>query len=252
MKKRVDKVLVERGLADSREKAQALILAGLVLVDDQRIEKCGELFDEGASIRLKGEPKKYVGRGALKLEAALNHFSIDPRSAICLDVGASTGGFTDCLLQRGASKVFAVDVGTNQLDWKLRSDSRVVSIEKTNARHLNFETIGDRVDLIVVDVSFISLELILPMLPQFCKPTTQVLLLVKPQFEVGKKQVGKKGIVREPALHAAAVGKVKNAAERYGFKIKGGVESPITGAEGNREFFLWIQLTQGEPHAQSS
>lgn len=252
MKKRVDKVLVERGLADSREKAQALILAGQVLVDEKKIEKSGTLVDDGAPIRLKGRAMKYVGRGGLKLEAALDHFSIESRNTICLDVGASTGGFTDCLLQRGATKVFAVDVGTNQLDWKLRSDSRVVSIEKTNARQLKFETIGERVDVIVVDVSFISLELILPVLPQFCKSTTQVLLLVKPQFEVGKRQVGKKGIVREPKLHAATVEKVIRAAERYGFKIKGGVESPITGAEGNREFFEWMQFTGAEPNTPSS
>jgi 23S rRNA (cytidine1920-2'-O)/16S rRNA (cytidine1409-2'-O)-methyltransferase len=241
MKERIDKLLLERGLAESREKAQALILAGQVSVDGRCIEKAGELVQVDSSIHVKGPPIKYVGRGGLKLEAALKHFSIDPKSRLCLDIGASTGGFTDCLLQRGAGGVIAVDVGTNQLDWRLRSDSRVVSLENTNARYLNLENVGKCVDLIVVDVSFISLELILPVLPLFCKATTDLLLLVKPQFEVGKGQVGKGGVVRDPALHAQAVDKVKDAGRRCGFEVRGSVESPITGAEGNREFFLWLR-----------
>jgi 23S rRNA (cytidine1920-2'-O)/16S rRNA (cytidine1409-2'-O)-methyltransferase len=241
MKQRIDKLLVERGLADSREKAQALILAGQVQVNGKRIEKAGELVLVGSPVRVEGAPMKYVGRGGLKLEATLDYFSIDPEGKLCLDIGASTGGFTDCLLQRGARGVIALDVGTNQLDWKLRSDPRVVSLEKTNARYLEFEHIGTRVDLIVVDVSFISLELILPILPVFCKSSTDLLLLVKPQFEVGRGQVGKGGVVRDPALHAQAVEKASKAGKRCGFEVKGSVESPITGAEGNKEFFLWLR-----------
>ncbi|MBZ5552193.1 MAG: TlyA family RNA methyltransferase [Acidobacteriia bacterium] len=241
MKQRIDKLLVDLGIAESREKAQALILAGQVLVDGRCIEKAGQQIPIDSPIRLKGVPMKYVGRGGLKLEAALDHFSISPMSRLCLDIGASTGGFTDCLLQRGAVGVIAVDVGTNQLDWKLRRDSRVVSLENTNARYLKFEGLGTQVDLIVVDVSFISLELIVPVLPPFCRPSTEVLLLVKPQFEVGKGEVGKGGVVRDPTLHQRAVEKVTEAGERYGFEIKGSVESPITGAQGNKEFFLWLR-----------
>jgi 23S rRNA (cytidine1920-2'-O)/16S rRNA (cytidine1409-2'-O)-methyltransferase len=242
MKERIDKLLVKRGLVESREKAQALIMAGQVLVKDRRVEKAGEWVEDAGEVRLKGEPLKYVSRGGLKLEAALDHFGIYVEGAMCLDIGASTGGFTDCLLQRGALKVFAVDVGTNQLDWKLRNDPRVVSIEKTNARNLHSDLIRCRVDLIVADVSFISLELIIPVFPPFCKLTTEVILLVKPQFEVGKGQVGKKGIVRDAKLHRWAVEKIGSAAEKYGFRRQGSVESVITGVEGNKEFFLWLEL----------
>jgi len=241
MKQRIDKLLVEQGLAESREKAQALILAGKVLVDGRCIEKAGERVPVDSPIRLKGAPMKYVGRGGLKLEAALDYFTINPEGRLCLDIGASTGGFTDCLLQRGAVGVIAVDVGTNQLDWKLRRDSRVVSLENTNARYLKVEDIGTPVDLIVVDVSFISLELVIPVLPPFCRPSTDLLVLVKPQFEVGKGQVGKGGIVRDPALHTQAIEKASEVGKRCGFEIKGSVESPITGAEGNKEFFLWLR-----------
>lgn len=241
MKLRIDKLLVQNGLVDCREKAQAMILAGQVVAGDRRVEKAGEWVDSETPVRLKGQPLKYVGRGGLKLEAALERFSIPTAAAICLDIGASTGGFTDCLLQRGAKRVFAIDVGTNQLDWKLRQDTRVVSVEKTNARHLRFEQIGCRVDLVVADVSFISLELILPTLPPFCMPATNLLLLVKPQFEADKRKVGKGGVIRDPELHAAAVEKIQNAAKRSGFKVQGVVESPITGAEGNKEFFLWLR-----------
>lgn len=245
MRERIDKLLVQRGLAASREKSQALILAGEVFVNDRRVEKAGELVDIEDEIRLKGKKLRYVGRGGAKLEAVLAYFSINVEGAICLDVGASTGGFTDCLLQHGAAKVFALDVGTNQLDWQLRKDTRVVCIEKTNARNLTFNLTDCKVDRIVVDVSFISLELIIPRLFQFCKPETELLLLVKPQFEVGKGQVGKGGIVRDGRLQASAVEKVRRAAEKCGFQVKGSVESPLTGAEGNREFFLWLQLTSG-------
>lgn len=241
MKERIDKLLVQRELAGSREKAQAMILAGQVVVEESRVEKAGEKFDLNARIRIKGAPMKFVGRGGLKLEGALDHFKLRVVGAVALDIGASTGGFTDCLLQRGAAKVFAVDVGTNQLDWKLRNDPRVVCLENVNARNLQFETIGCPVDWIVADLSFISLERVIPALVQFCRPETEVLLLVKPQFEVGKGQVGKGGIVRDPQLQSAAVAKVSRAAENSGFRVQGSVESPITGAEGNREFFLWLR-----------
>lgn len=233
--------MVELGLVESREKAQALILAGQVLVNDRRVEKAGKMVETDSLVRLKDQPIKYVGRGGFKLEAALDHFALRAEGKICMDIGASTGGFTDCLLQRGAVQVYAVDVGTNQLDWRLRRDPRVVSMEKTNARFLKFDRIGTLVDLITVDVSFISLELIIPVLPPFCRTQTDLLLLVKPQFEAGRGQVGKGGIVRDPAMHAQAIDKVCEVTKRCGFILKGSVESPITGAEGNREFFLWLR-----------
>jgi 23S rRNA (cytidine1920-2'-O)/16S rRNA (cytidine1409-2'-O)-methyltransferase len=238
-KNRLDRLLVERGLADSRQKAQALILAGLVLVDEQKVEKCGAAVSASARLRLLASATtKYVGRGGLKLEAALDHFGVDPRGKLCLDVGASTGGFTDCLLQHGAAKVFAVDAGTNQLDWKLRQDPRVVVLEKTNARYLSFEQIGARVALATMDVSFISSTLILPLLPPLLEEGAELLSLVKPQFELGPSQVGKGGIVRDPQLHEEAIAKVARKVKELGFAEIGRVESAILGAEGNREFFL--------------
>ena len=223
---------------DSRQKAQALILAGQVLVDEQKVEKCGTAVDTSARLRLLGEISKYVSRGGHKLEAALNHFGVDPGGKVCLDIGASTGGFTDCLLQRGAVKVFAVDAGTNQLDWKLRCDSRVVVLEKTNARYLAFDQIGVRVELTTLDVSFISSTLILPVLPPLLEEGADLLTLVKPQFEVGPAQVGKGGVVRDPRLHEEAIAKVARKVAELGFTDIGRVESALLGAEGNREFFL--------------
>ena len=204
---RLDLLLVERGLVESREKAQGLILSGAVLVDEQKKEKCGTLVDAQAALRLLGEPPKYVSRGGLKLEGALEHFRLNPDTKVCLDIGASTGGFTDCLLQHGAGKVFAVDGGTNQLDWKLRRDTRVVVLEKTNARYLTFDRIGTLAELVTVDVSFISATLILPALVPLLASPADLIVLVKPQFEVGKGQVGKGGIVRDPAQHQEAVAK---------------------------------------------
>jgi 23S rRNA (cytidine1920-2'-O)/16S rRNA (cytidine1409-2'-O)-methyltransferase len=235
---RLDRLLVDRGLAASREKAQAMILAGSVLVDNQKMEKCGAPVAEEVAIRLVGERAKYASRAGLKLQGALEYFGIDPGGNICLDIGASTGGFTDCLLQNGATKVFAVDVGTNQLDWKLRSDPRVVALENTNARHLVFETIGARVRLATMDVSFISATLILPVLPQFLEPGADLLILVKPQFEVGKGRVGKGGIVRDPLLHQEAISKVERKAQDLGFDRTASQESCLPGAMGNREYFL--------------
>lgn len=237
-KTRLDRLLVDRGLAESREKAQAMILAGHVLVNEQRTEKCGAAVGENAAVRLLAQPAKYVSRGGLKLEGALEHFRIDVEGKICLDVGASTGGFTDCLLQKGAAKVYALDVGTNQLVWKLRNDPRVVSLEKISAREMTFETIGECAELATMDVSFISATLILPAVTQVLGPRAEVLVLVKPQFEVGREQVGKGGIVRDPKLHQEAVAKVSRKLLELGFTALASVESCLPGAEGNREYFL--------------
>ncbi len=235
---RLDRLLVERGLAESHAKAQALALAGQVLVDEQRVEKCGALISANAALRLLGEPPKYVSRGGLKLEAALDHFRIDPDGKICLDIGASTGGFTDCLLQRGAAKVLAVDAGTNQLDWKLRRNPRVVSLEKTNARTLRLEQIGTKVELATIDVSFISSTPILSILPPLLETRADVLVLVKPQFELRRGQVGKGGVVRDPSLHQEAVARVSRKLLELGFSGLASVESCPPGASGNREYFL--------------
>ncbi len=247
---RLDRLLLDRGLADSRQKAQGLILAGQVLVGEQKQEKCGTLVDREASLRVLGDTPRYVGRGGLKLEGALEHFRIDPHAKVCVDIGASTGGFTDCLLQHGAAKVFAVDGGTNQLDWRLRCDSRVVVMEKTNARFLTFARIGIPAELLTVDVSFISATLILPPLVALLAPAADLIVLVKPQFEVGKGQVGKGGIVRDPAQHQEAVAKVSRKLLDLGFGELSSMESPLLGAEGNHEFFLhavW-RKGQGSPH----
>ncbi len=237
-KLRLDRLLVERGLADSREKAQAMILAGQVLVDEQKVEKCGAAVAAGARLRLLGELMKYVSRAGLKLEDALAHFGLRVEGKVCLDLGASTGGFTDCLLQGGAAKVFAVDAGTNQLDWKLRRDRRVVSLEKTNARYLRPERLGECVEFVTMDVSFISATLILPALPPLLAPGARVLVLVKPQFEVGREQVGRGGIVRDPKLHEEAVKKVAQKLTELGFRDLATHPSCLPGAEGNQEFFV--------------
>jgi 23S rRNA (cytidine1920-2'-O)/16S rRNA (cytidine1409-2'-O)-methyltransferase len=237
-KLRLDRLLVERGLVDSRQKAQGLILAGQIMVDEQKQEKCGALVDPQSVLRMLGETPKYVSRGGLKLEGALEHFRIKPDSKVCLDVGASTGGFTDCLLQHGAGKVFALDGGTNQLDWKIRRDPRVIVLEKVNARYLTFDRIGMHVELVTVDVSFISATLILPALVPLLAAPADLVVLVKPQFEVGKGQVGKGGIVRDPAQHQEAVAKVSRKLLELGFGNLASMESPLLGAEGNREFLL--------------
>lgn len=238
MKERIDKLLLARGLAQSRHQAQALVLAGSVLADEQRIDKPGTRVDSTSSLRLKSEARIYVSRGGHKLEHALQQFSIEVAGKTCLDIGASTGGFTDCLLRQGAARVHAVDVGRNQLDWKLRKDGRVRSLEGLNARTLKFEDIGETVDLVTLDLSFISLCLVLPALPVFLKPATPILCLVKPQFELGKGQVEKGGIVRDPRKHRLAVDKVSACAGDLGYRLLGTAPSPILGAEGNREFFL--------------
>jgi len=235
---RLDRLLVERGLVNSREKAQALILAGQVLVNEQKVEKCGAAVATDAALRLVGEPMKYVSRAGYKLEGALNYFHVECAGKVCLDIGASTGGFTDCLLQRGARQVVAVDVGTNQLDWKLRHDPRVVSRENVNARYLTPEQIGEAIQVLTMDVSFISVTLIIPALPPLLTPGTEALILVKPQFEVGRGQVGKGGIVRDERLHEEAIAKVTCSLVQTGFGQLASVESCLPGAEGNREYFL--------------
>lgn len=237
-KHRADLALVERGLAPSRARAQALILEGLVRCGDRVIEKAGELVPAGAPLRVTGEDHPYVGRGGVKLAAALDAFGIDPRGAICLDVGASTGGFTDCLLQRGAARVWAVDVGYGQLAWSLRTDPRVRVIERANIRALDRAAIPDPIVLITIDVSFISLRLVLPNALQWLQPGGHVVALVKPQFEVGREAVGKGGVVREPALHRASVARLARFSVLRGWHVLGVTASPLRGPKGNREFFL--------------
>jgi len=240
LKQRIDKLLVERGLAETRQKAQALIMAGQVLVNERKVEKPGAMVSAEAAVRLLGEPPRYASRGGLKLEGALDTFGIRAEGKVCLDIGASTGGFTDCLLQRGAARVYAVDVGAGQLDWRLRNDARVVLREKLNARYLSPQDIGEPVDFVCVDVSFISATLIVPRLPAVMKPGGEAVVLVKPQFEAGRGQVGKGGIVRDPELQAQAVEKVRAAARAAGLRPAGVVPSPIAGMEGNQEFLLHL------------
>lgn len=233
---RIDKLLVDRELAVSRERAQALVMAGAVLVDDVPVTKSGYQVSEDVNVRIKGEDHPYVGRGGLKLEKALDEFGVDPAGFVCLDVGASTGGFTDCLLQRGASKVYAVDVGYGQLAWKLQQDERVVVIERQNIRHIDPKILPEPFDLIVIDVSFISLEIAIPAIIQFLKPGGRIISLIKPQFEVGKEKVGKGGIVKDEAARQSAVDKVVSAAKAAGLDHVGTTASPIEGTKGNREF----------------
>lgn len=235
-RQRLDQMLVERGLVESRQKAQALILAGEVMVNGQKAQKSGQPVAAEANLQVAAQ-LPYVSRGGFKLASALDHFHIDVQGKVCLDVGASTGGFTDCLLQRGAARVYAVDAGTNQLDWKLRSDARVIVREQVNARHLQPADFPERFDLAVFDVSFISVTMILPAVASLLTECAEMVILVKPQFEVEKGQVGKGGIVRDPSLHEAACRRVRSAVEELGFHTEI-IDSPILGAEGNREFLL--------------
>lgn len=237
-KERIDNLLIELGFADSLTKAKALIMAGVVLSNERRVEKPSEFFLTNAKIRIKGNPSanKYVGRGGLKLERALEFFQIRVNEYVCLDIGASTGGFSDCLLQSGAKKVVAIDAGTNQLDWKLRNDSRVEARENTNARYLKPDDFAQPFDLIVMDVSFISVRKILPALIPLLKDEGIIIVLIKPQFEVGKLEVGAGGIVREEAKHKRVVAEVNSFAETCGLRNTGVIESPIQGANGNKEF----------------
>ncbi|WP_344710356.1 TlyA family RNA methyltransferase [Sphingomonas humi] len=237
-KQRVDQALVDRGLAESRSRAQALIMAGVVFAGERKIAKAGDTIPSDAPLEVRGKDHPWVSRGGLKLVGGLDHFGIDPAGATCLDVGSSTGGFTDVLLSRGAAKVYAVDVGTNQLAWKLRQDSRVVVLEQTNARHLTAEHIPEPIDLLVCDASFIALHKVLDKAVDFIVPSGHALLLVKPQFEAGRAEVGKGGVVRDEAVHERVVTEAQQWIASRGWTVLGVTRSPITGPEGNVEFLL--------------
>jgi 23S rRNA (cytidine1920-2'-O)/16S rRNA (cytidine1409-2'-O)-methyltransferase len=239
---RLDRLLVARGLAPTREKAQALILSGAVSVAGRRIDKAGTPVDEAADVAVAGPPHPYVSRGGVKLAAALDAFGLDPKGAVCLDVGASTGGFTDCLLQRGAAKVYAVDVGYGQLDAKLRADPRVVVCEKVNARSLSRDDVPEPIRLAAIDVSFISTRLVLPAVAPLLEKTGALVVLVKPQFEAGRAEVGKGGIVRSEAVRLRVLGQVEGYGRAAGLEPIGSLPSPIRGAHGNEEFLLGFRL----------
>lgn len=242
-KERLDKLVFERGLAPSREKAKALIMAGQVVVDDHLADKAGLMVPVEAEIRLKGEPLPFVSRGGLKLAKGLEHFAIDVTGLAAIDVGASTGGFTDCLLQRGARLVIAVDVGYGQLAWKLREDPRVVNLEKTNIRYLEPETLPELPELAVIDASFISLDKVLPQTLRLIGPTGSIVALIKPQFEVGRGQVGKGGVVRDAKKHEEVVEGITELALGLGLEVLGVCESPILGPKGNKEFLIYLKKT---------
>ena len=247
MKERLDVLMVSRGLAESREKAKAVIMSGDVLVNGQREDKAGSMFDpDKCDITVKGEKLKYVSRGGLKLEKALAVFPIDLNGKTCMDIGASTGGFTDCMLQNGAVKVYSIDVGHGQLAWSLRNDERVVCMEKTNFRYVKPEDIGDVIDFASVDVSFISLTKILEPAVNIIRDNAQMVCLIKPQFEAGREEVGKKGVVRDKKVHASVIATVIDYAKSIGFKILGLDHSPIRGPEGNIEYLLHIEKSEGE------
>ncbi len=242
---RLDDLLVERGLAVSREQAQAMILSGTILVADRPADKAGTPIPADAEIRIRGESGPYVSRGGLKLRGALDAFGIPVAGMSAVDIGASTGGFTDCLLQAGAAKVFAVDVGYGQLAWKLRADPRVVSIERTNIRHYDGAGVTGAVDLAVIDVSFISLKLVIPAAVKLIREGAIIVALVKPQFEVEKSEVGDHGVVREPALHRRVLAEIEAFAREIGLEVIGSCESPLTGPAGNREFFICLRKPPG-------
>ena len=240
MKERLDVQLYKRGLASSREKAKALIMSGIVYVDGQKEDKPGTCFPEEAEIEVCGSTLQYVSRGGLKLEKAIHTWPISLQGSVCMDIGASTGGFTDCMLQNGAAKVYAVDSGRGQLDWKLRNDNRVVCMEKTNARYLDSDQIPEPIDFFSVDVSFISLSKILPASYALLREGGQAVCLIKPQFEAGREKVGKKGVVRDPAVHIEVIESVTECVKEIGFEILGLTYSPIKGPEGNIEYLIWL------------
>ena len=247
IKKRLDVLLVERGFAETRTKAQAIIMSGLVYVAGQKADKPGMSFDETCELEVRGAACPYVSRGGLKLEKALRDFGVNPTGYVCSDSGASTGGFTDCLLQQGAQKVFAIDVGYGLLDWKIRSDPRVVVMERTNVRYVTPEQLGAPLALSVVDVSFISLRIVLPVIKTFLKDHAgQILCLIKPQYEAGKEKVGKKGVVRDPAVHKEVLDDFVALTKEIGFKILGLTFSPVIGPEGNIEFLAHLTLADTE------
>ena len=244
IKKRLDVLLTEQMYADTRSKAQAIIMAGQVYVNGQKADKPGTAYEENVQIEVRGVTCPYVSRGGLKLEKALRDFGVKLDGFVCSDSGASTGGFTDCLLQQGAKKVFAIDVGYGQLDWKIRSDERVVVMERTNIRYVTPDDLGEPLDLSVIDVSFISLKIVLPAIKALLKPTGQVLCLIKPQFEAGKEKVGKKGVVREPEIHKEVLDAFVETVTDLGFTILGLTFSPVKGPEGNIEFLGHLTLEQ--------
>lgn len=243
-KKRLDALMVERGLEQSRERAKALIMSGVVYVNDQKADSAGQAYPTDVQIEVRGHTLKYVSRGGLKLEKALDWFRIDPADKIVMDVGASTGGFTDCLLQRGAQKVYAVDVGYGQLAWSVRTDPRVVCMERCNIRYVTPDQVPDKLDLAVIDVSFISLRLVLPAVQELLKENAEVVALIKPQFEAGREKVGKKGVVREASTHIEVIESTIAFAKSIGFGVKGLTFSPIRGPEGNIEFLVWLSRTE--------
>ncbi len=245
-KERLDVLLVNRGLAESREKAKRTIMAGIVYVNGEKEDKAGATFSEEAIIEVRGNALKYVSRGGLKLEKAIEEFYVDPSGKVCMDIGASTGGFTDCMLQNGAVKVFSIDVGHGQLAWKLRNDPRVVSMEKTNIRYVTPEQIGTLAALISIDVSFISLKLVLPVVKTLLSEDGEVLCLIKPQFEAGREQVGKKGVVRDQKVHKEVIVNTLTSAYELGFKLCGLTYSPIKGPEGNIEYLALLKHNDGE------
>ena len=244
-KERLDKLLVDRGLAESRERAQRLVMAGLVFAGDARLDKPGARIAADAALEVRGEDHPYVSRGGVKLAGALDALGLDVRGLTALDVGASTGGFTDCLLQRGARRVYAVDVGYGQLAWRLREDPRVVSLERTNVRTLARDAVPEPVDLATVDASFISLRLVLPAVAALLPAGRTIVALVKPQFEVGRGRVGAGGVVRDPALHAEVLAELQRVAAGHGLSTDALLESPLTGPAGNREFFLALRVAGG-------
>lgn len=244
IKKRLDVLLTEQGYADTRSKAQAIIMAGQVYVNGQKADKPGISYEETVQLEVRGDVCPYVSRGGWKLEKALRDFGVKPEGFVCSDSGASTGGFTDCLLQQGAKKVFAIDVGYGQLDWKIRSDERVVVMERTNIRYVTPEDLGEPLDLSVIDVSFISLSIVLPAIKNLLKPTGQVLCLIKPQFEAGREKVGKKGVVRDPDTHKEVLDNFVALAGSLGFTIMGLTFSPVKGPEGNIEFLGHLSMEE--------
>ena len=243
---RLDQYLCQNGLVQSRERAKALIMSGIVFVNEQKVDKAGEMIAPDAKVEVRGHDIGYVSRGGLKLEKAMQVFPMRPDGKVCMDIGASTGGFTDCMLQNGAVKVYAVDVGYGQLAWKIRSDPRVVVMERTNIRYVTPEDLGEPLDLSVVDVSFISLKIVLPAIQKLLKPTGQVLCLIKPQFEAGKENVGKKGVVRDPAVHADVLQNFLALADSLHFTVRNLTFSPVKGPEGNIEFLAHLSMQPGQ------
>ncbi|MBR2279972.1 MAG: TlyA family RNA methyltransferase [Ruminococcus sp.] len=241
MKKRLDVLVFEKGYAESREKAKAIIMAGDIYVDNQKADKCGQSYDENVNIEFRGKAPKYVSRGGLKLEKAIENFNLDLGGKITMDIGASTGGFTDCMLQNGAEKVYSIDVGYGQLAWKLRNDKRVVNLERTNMRKVTAEQVPDKIDFFSIDVSFISLKLLLPVARELLSDNAEAVSLIKPQFEAGREKVGKKGVVRDPEVHIEVVESIYNFCLENGYSVLNLDFSPIKGPEGNIEYLIHIR-----------